>query len=87
VTSALDTVVAAAILDQRASLAAIALPSGLDNAAEAAARSVIAEAFLFGYRVVMVIAALLALSSAATAWLTIEPFASSKEPAAKSAAH
>jgi hypothetical protein len=64
---------AAAIRDRRASLAAMALPPGLDDPQRAAVRAAIADAFLVGYRAVMAIAAGLALASAAIGRLMISP--------------
>ena len=64
---------AAAIRDQRASLAAMSLPAGLDEPRREAVRAAIAEAFIVGYRAVMAIAAGLALASAGVAWLMIRP--------------
>jgi hypothetical protein len=64
---------AAAIRDRRASLAAMSLPPELDDAQREALRAAIAEAFIGGYRLVMAIAAGLALASAGVAWLMIRP--------------
>jgi hypothetical protein len=63
---------AAAIRDRRASLAAMSLPPELDAQREAL-RAAIADAFIGGYRLVMAIAAGLALASAGVAWLMIRP--------------
>src|ERR687891_682611 len=64
---------AAAIRDRRASLAAMSLPPELDDAQREALRAAIADAFIVGYRLVMAIAAGLALASAGVAWLMIRP--------------
>jgi predicted MFS family arabinose efflux permease len=64
---------AAAIRDRRASLAGMSLPPGLDDAQRDAVRAAIAEAFIAGYRIVMAIAAGLALVSAGISWLMIRP--------------
>ena len=64
---------AAAILERRASLAAMSLPPELDDAQREAVGAAIAEAFIVGYRAVMALAAGLALASAGVAWLMIRP--------------
>ncbi|MBD1853380.1 DHA2 family efflux MFS transporter permease subunit [Cyanobacteria bacterium FACHB-502] len=57
---------------QRINLAAATLPPGLDNGVETALRSAIAESFVDGFRMVMGIAAGLAIASAITAMFMIE---------------
>ena len=66
---------AAAVLQQRDRLAAIELPAG-GGAAAQAARHVVQEAFVAGYRWIMVASAVLALASAAVAALWIRDGAS-----------
>jgi EmrB/QacA subfamily drug resistance transporter len=61
-----------AAAQQRSKLAAIELPANVDESVKAAARQAIADAFIDGFRVVMIIAALLAAASAAIAWTFIE---------------
>jgi EmrB/QacA subfamily drug resistance transporter len=57
---------------QRDKLAAIELPANLEAGVKAAAQHAIAEAFIAGYRWIMVISALLALASGVFAWLLVE---------------
>ncbi len=57
---------------QRNKLAAIELPAGIDADDAASARQAIAEAFVTGFRSIMLISAALALASAASAWLLID---------------
>ncbi len=52
-------------------LAGLQAPAGLDPSATAAVKGFIGEAFIFGFRIVMMICAALSLSSAAIAWLMI----------------
>jgi MFS family permease len=60
------------IEQQRNKLAAIELPVNVDADVKAMARLAIAQAFIDGFRVIMIIAALLALASALIAWALIE---------------
>ena len=60
-----------AVAPQRNRLAAIELPSDLDPASRDAAQAAIARAFVAGFRVIMLLSALLALGGAASAWLLI----------------
>ncbi|VTU28895.1 Spectinomycin tetracycline efflux pump [Variovorax sp. PBL-E5] len=62
---------------QRSRLAGAELPPGLDAAAAAALRKIVAESFVAGFRWVMLLGAGLALLSALSAWMLIE-----KRPAA-----
>jgi EmrB/QacA subfamily drug resistance transporter len=52
-------------------LAGLQVPEGLTPAMKSAISGSIREAFVFGFRVVMLICAVLSLASAAVAWLTI----------------
>jgi EmrB/QacA subfamily drug resistance transporter len=52
-------------------LAGLDLPSGLDSATAALIRSSISQAFVFGFRILMLACASLALASAGVAWLMI----------------
>jgi EmrB/QacA subfamily drug resistance transporter len=61
-----------ALKAQRSKLAAIELPENTGAEAKVAARLAIADAFVAGFRCVMIICALLALGGAATAWMLIE---------------
>jgi hypothetical protein len=68
----LPPAVSGAIEQQRSMLAAIELPADIDAGVKADARQAIADAFIAGFRLIMVIAALLAAASAAIAWVLIE---------------
>lgn len=61
-----------AVEQQRGKLAAIDLPANLDEPTQAAARHAIHQAFIAGYRWVMLASALLALLSSAIAWRLME---------------
>ena len=63
--------VAEAVEQQRGKLAAIELPPSTDARDTALARQAIEEAFVTGFRWVMLISAALALASAASAWVLI----------------
>jgi EmrB/QacA subfamily drug resistance transporter len=52
-------------------LAGLDLPSGLDSATAALIRSAISQAFVFGFRILMVSCAILSLAGAGIAWLMI----------------
>ncbi len=60
------------LIPQHSRLVGIAIPSGLSYAAQAALQQAIAESFVTGFRVGMLIAAGLALASALSALLLIE---------------
>ena len=64
--------VPAALHAQRHKLAGIALPAGLDEASAAALKRAIGEAFVSGFRWVMLLCAALALLSALSAWFMID---------------
>ena len=57
--------------EQRSKLAAIELPASADAQDAGLARRAIADAFVAGFRWIMLIAAALALASAASAWALI----------------
>jgi len=61
-----------AIQAQRNKVAAIELPAEVDAAARAAAERAIGQAFVTGFRWVMLASALLALASAISAWLMVK---------------
>jgi MFS family permease len=69
--AALPPALVAAVEQQRDKLAAIELPASTDTRAKAVAQRTIAEAFVTGFRWVMLISAALALASAASAWVLI----------------
>jgi hypothetical protein len=52
-------------------LAGLQLPAGLDPTANAAIKESVREAFVYGFRIVMLICSGLSLASAAVAWLMI----------------
>jgi MFS family permease len=60
-----------AVEQQRDKLAAIELPAATDTREKTLARRAIAEAFVKGFRWIMLISAALALASAASAWVLI----------------
>ncbi|QDZ26839.1 MFS transporter [Noviherbaspirillum sp. UKPF54] len=60
------------VLAQRHKLAAIALPAQSTQAEKAALKAAIDDAFVAGFRRVMLLSALLALAGAASAWLMID---------------
>jgi hypothetical protein len=59
------------IQENKAKLAAIKLPEGLDSGTRDQLRESISDAFLFGFRVITLICAALALGSAVVTWLFI----------------
>jgi hypothetical protein len=61
--------VAQAIAGQRGKLAAIELPATLDARDKTAAERAIADAFVAGFRVIMLLSAALALAGGASGWL------------------
>src|SRR6202158_3303248 len=67
----LPTSVLQEIRSQETRLAGLQAPTALDPSARATIAQSIGEAFVFGYRIVMLICAGLALSSATIAWLMI----------------
>ena len=52
-------------------LAGLPVPAGLSPATTAALREMIAEAFVFGFRIIMLICAVLSVVSSAVAWLMV----------------
>ena len=69
--AALTPALVAAVEQQRGKLAAIELPASTDAREETRARAAIADAFVSGFRWIMLISAALALASAASAWVLI----------------
>ena len=57
---------------QRSMLGGIELPANIDESVKTAARHAIAESFVAGFRLISIIAALLAAASALIAWMLIE---------------
>ena len=70
-TAGLSSEIVTAIESQRSKLAAIEVPSSASPEVRASVEGAVAAAFVTGFRRVMLIAALLALASAASAWLMI----------------
>ena len=60
-----------AIHGEETKLAGLQVPAGLDPDTTVAIKKSVAEAFVFGYRIVILISAALAVASAVTAWLMI----------------
>jgi EmrB/QacA subfamily drug resistance transporter len=81
-TASLPPQVVAAVQSQRAKLAAIDIPSNASLEARASIQRAVAASFVAGFRRVMLIAALLALASAAGAWLMIGRKKSTRDSAA-----
>jgi len=69
--AALPPTIAQAVESQRAKLGAIEPPSNMQPETRAAIRRAVADSFVPGFRRIMLIAAALALASAAMAWLMI----------------
>lgn len=63
-------------------LAGLQVPAGLDPGMKAAVRESIGEAFVFGFRIVILICAGLSLASAAVSWLMIPASGDRPSPAA-----
>ena len=59
------------IYDQRVKLAALEVPSNTDAATREQVKSVVADSFVFGFRVIMFTAAGLALASGVSSWFFI----------------
>jgi sugar phosphate permease len=60
------------VMAQRSKLAAIALPPQASAAEREAVQKTIGESFVYGFRWVMLLSAMLALASALSAWLMID---------------
>jgi hypothetical protein len=54
-------------------LAALTIPAGMDSSTTAALRSAVERSFVFGFRLIMMICAALALLSAVFSWRMITP--------------
>jgi hypothetical protein len=80
--ASLSPQIVAAVQSQRAKLAAIDIPSSASPEARASIQDAVAASFVTGFRRVMLIAALLALASAASAWLMIGRRRSTRDSAA-----
>lgn len=64
--------VSQALARQRGKLAAIELPATLDARDKAAAERAVADAFVSGFRAIMLVSAALALAGAASGWLAVD---------------
>ena len=62
-------------------LADLQVPDALSPGAKAAVKAAIGDAFVFGFRMVLLICVLLSLASAAVAWLVIPPNGDRHSPA------
>jgi EmrB/QacA subfamily drug resistance transporter len=69
-----------ALAAERAKLAAMQIPASLDAGVRSSLRSAIAASFVAGFRWVMALSALMALASAAIAWLMIAAKGPRKSP-------
>ncbi len=83
--AALPSHVLQTLQSNKARLAAIVPPTGLDANGAAAVRGAISQAFVFGFRLTMLLSASLALASAAVAATTISPRNVRRPQAEKSA--
>ena len=77
--AALPPAIIASIDQQRSRLAAIELPKDIDEASKRNAESAIAQAFVAGFRAIMLVSAALALGAAASAWWLIREGANRSE--------
>lgn len=59
------------VLDQRVRLAGLEIPQVADAATQESIKQVVAGAFVSGFRVIMLLSAVLALAGALSAWLLI----------------
>jgi hypothetical protein len=59
------------VMEQRVRLAALEVPASANATQRAAVQGAVADSFVSGFRLVMAIAATLALLSAITAWISI----------------
>jgi len=80
----LPTSVLQEIRSEEIRLAGLQVPGGLDPSARAMVKQSIGEAFVFGYRIVMLICGVLALASAAVAWRMIPKSGDSLGPRPRS---
>jgi len=69
--AALPPAILASIDQQRSRLAAIEFPKDIDAAARRGAEDAISQAFVAGFRAIMLVSAALALGAAASAWWLI----------------
>ena len=69
-----------------AKLGSLDAPAGLDPQTAAAIRSAIAEAFIFGFRLIVLACAVLAIASAGVAWWKIPGESAARAPDLRSIA-
>ena len=67
----LDEQLKQAVYEQRVKLAGLQVPDGADSAARVQIKQTVAESFVFGFRLVMLTSAALAVASAFASWLLI----------------
>jgi EmrB/QacA subfamily drug resistance transporter len=77
----LDNQLKHSVYEQRVKLAGLELPSDVDPATQDTMKGAVADSFVFGFRIVMLTSAVLALASGGSAWLLIRksPLAQSKK--------
>ena len=77
----LDDQLKHSVYEQRVKLAGLELSSNVDPATQDTVKGAVADSFVFGFRIVMLTSAALALASGASAWLLIRksPLAHSKK--------
>jgi len=77
----LDDQLKHSVYEQRVKLAGLELPSNVDPATQDTMKDAVADSFVFGFRIVMLTSAALALASGGSAWLLIRksPLAQSKK--------
>ncbi len=67
----LDDQLKHSVYEQRVKLAGLELPPTVDPATQEKIKGAVADSFVFGFRIIMLTSAALALASAASAWLFI----------------
>ena len=67
----LDDQLKHSVYEQRVKLAGLELPSNVDPATQDTMKGAVADSFVFGFRIVMLTSAAMALASGASAWLLI----------------
>ena len=77
----LDDQLKHSVYEQRVKLAGLELPSSVDPATQDTVKGAVADSFVFGFRIVILTSAALALASGGSAWLLIRksPLAQSKQ--------
>jgi EmrB/QacA subfamily drug resistance transporter len=77
----LDNQLKHSVYEQRVKLAGLEIPSNVDPATQDTLKGAVADSFVFGFRIVMLTSAAMALASGGSAWLLIRksPLAQSKK--------